>query len=143
MVALLVGVILTAAAVPITKSASNTLQLRSVGTSLTSGILNTRYRAIMNSHVLTFTLTTPANTYVVTDVTTGVAATAIPIPGQSVTINGGVGTYTFTFCPNGMVYGAGGVCPGNTAPPALTATTNGKQLNLTVSGVGNVTTTSN
>jgi prepilin-type N-terminal cleavage/methylation domain-containing protein len=143
MVSMAVGVIVTAAAVPLITRAMTMIRLNSVSSSLTAAISATRYQAIMNSQIYTLVLTTPANTYVVTNLGSGKAFRAVPIPSQGVTINGGVNaTYTFTFCPNGMVYGAGGACPGP-ATPALTLLNQSKQVNISVSGVGNVTTTHN
>ena len=102
----------------------------------------TRYRAIMNSQIYTLAVSTPANTYVVTNLPTGVADLVVPLPSTLIAINGGGNaTYTFTFCPNGTVYGAGGVCPGANVPPALAFTFKGRQVNINVSSAGNVTTT--
>ncbi|HEX9014082.1 MAG TPA: hypothetical protein VF813_11215 [Anaerolineaceae bacterium] len=108
---------------------------------ITGAIGNTRYRAIMKSQALTLALTTPANSYVVTDLTTGVADAAVPLPGGVAINGGGAAIITLTFCPNGTVWG-GGACPtGSSAPPALQITAQGRQINLSVSSVGNVTTT--
>ncbi len=143
MMSTIVGVIVTAAAVPVVTSTMRMMRLNSATNSLTAAISATRYQAIMNSQIYTLALTAPANTYVVSNLGAGTASRAVPIPSQNVAINGGNGaTYTFTFCPNGMVYGAGGACPGP-ASPALTLSYQSKQVNITVSGVGNVTTTHN
>ena len=140
----LVGGILAAISIPVYQTAMANMQMNSMVSAISGVISQTRYAAIMNSQVYTLVLTTPANTYVVTNVGTGVANTAVPLPSTSIAINGGTSaTYTFTLCPNGTVSGAGGVCPpvSNPVPPALSATNNGRQVNINVSSVGNVTTT--
>lgn len=138
-----IGTILTLISIPIFSSAMTTMRLNSMANNVTAAVGKTRYRSLMNSQIYTLTLNTPANTYVVTNVATGVVDPAVPLPSTAVAINGGgKATYTFTFCPNGTVYGAGGVCPGANATPALTLTYLSRQTNITVSSVGNVTTAS-
>ena len=104
----------------------------------------------MKNQIYTLVITAPGNTYVVTNVSTSTAGAATPLAnGQTVKINGGTGaTYTYTFCPNGTVYGAtSGLCPGSsasfsaTATPGLQITYGSRQVNIAVSTVGNVTTT--
>lgn len=144
LIVVLVGTILTAISVPVIRSAMTDAKISSTVSAISGALSQTRYAAIMNSNVYTLVVTAPANTYTVTNVTTGVANTAVPLPSTVVAINGGAGaTYTFTMCPNGTVSGAGGVCPPTTnpVPPALSATYNGRQVNINVSTVGNVTTT--
>ena len=137
-----IGTILTLVSIPVINTTMAGMRLSSTVNSLTGALSAARYRAIMNSQVFTLALAEPANTYVVTNVGTGQADAAVPLPSKAVAINGGgTATYTFTFCPNGIVYGSGGVCPGNNTPPALTATSLGRQINISVSSVGNVTTT--
>lgn len=139
LIAIIVGTILTAMAIPVMNSANSSMRLNSTVSAITAAISQTHYRSIMNSQVYTFVLATPNNTYVVTNVTTNAADASVPLPNQPVVLNGGANaTYTFTFCPNGTVYGAGGTCPANNSPPALTATYGGKQTNLNISTVGNV-----
>jgi hypothetical protein len=75
---------------------------------------------------------------VVTNVSTGVSDNAIPLTPHAVVLNGG-SNVTYLFCPNGTVWGAGASCPGTGTPPLLTAAYAGRQMNLSVSGVGNVT----
>ncbi|HVJ05365.1 MAG TPA: hypothetical protein VM578_06820 [Candidatus Saccharimonadales bacterium] len=127
-------------AVPVVNSAMATMRMNSMVSSIAAGISQTRQRAIMDSQAYTFVLTTPDNIYVTTD------KPGNPVPlNRAFAINGGANaTYTFTLCPNGTVYGAGG-CPSNNtppalnnAPPALTVTYQGKQTNINVSSVGNV-----
>jgi prepilin-type N-terminal cleavage/methylation domain-containing protein len=140
LIVLLVGTVLTAIAIPVMSSAMAIMRLNSTVSAITAAISQTHYRAIMNSQLYTLVLTTPNNTYVVTNVTTNTADAPMPLPNQAIALNGGASaTYTFTLCPNGTVYGAGGTCPGNNLPPALTATYQGRQTNINVSSVGNVT----
>lgn len=136
-----VGATITAIAIPVLGSALQRMHLSSMAASLSSAVLKTRYSAIKNSQVYTMTITTPANTYVVTNVSTGVASPNIGLPPE-VALNGGVAnTYTYTFCPNGVVYGVGGVCPGLTLPGLMKATVQNAEVDISISSVGNVTTT--
>ena len=143
LIVVLIGSLLTAISVPLYKSAMISMQLNSTVSAISGAISQTRYAAIMNGHVYTLVLTTPANTYVVSDVTESTANGAVPLPSTAILINGGTSaTYTYTLCPNGTAYGAGGTCiANNTVPPALSATNNGRQININVSGVGSVTST--
>jgi len=144
MIVVLVGTVLTAISIPLYKSAMTNMQMNSVVSAISGAISQTRYASIMNSHVYTLVFTVPANTYVVTDVTASTTNATVPLPSTAILINGGTAaTYTFTLCPNGAVSGAGGVCPPttNTTPPALSVTNSGRQENINVSTVGNVTTT--
>jgi prepilin-type N-terminal cleavage/methylation domain-containing protein len=139
-----VGMILTAVAIPVIGTTMNNMRMNSVVNAISSAVSKTRYESIMVSQPYTLVLTAPANTYVVTNTSTAFASPVTPLPSQLVQINGGAAaTYTFTFCPNGTVYGAGAVCnpPAGAAPPAISVTSQGRQINVTVSGVGNVTTT--
>jgi len=139
---LTVGTILTAMAIPAMTSALAGMRLNSTVGSITAAISQTRSRAIMNSQPYTLVLTVPSDTYVVTNVTTSTADSAVSLPNSTVSINGGTaGTYTYTLCPNGTIYGAGGTCPGANLPPALTAAYRGKLTDINVSSVGNVTAT--
>lgn len=143
MVVLILGV-LVAITLPFYNGSRSDSQMNSTVSALTAVMTQTRYAAIMNSQVYTVALTAPANTYVVTNVTTTTAQSAVPLPYTTVLVNTGTAaTYTFTFCPNGMAYGAGGVCP-NTAvtPPVLTLSNLTRKVQINVSSVGNVTPTS-
>lgn len=144
MIVLVVGAVLTALAVPALNTAMTNMRMNSMAAGISSIISKTRYGAIMNNQIYTLDVHAPANTYVVTNQNTGVAANAVPLPSSVIAINGGTqGTYEFTLCPNGMVYGVGASCAsvGNTAPPALSIAYAGRQINISVSSVGNVTTT--
>jgi prepilin-type N-terminal cleavage/methylation domain-containing protein len=141
LVVLLILSVLTAIAIPLLNGAMASMRMTSTVSAITAGISETRHRAIMNSQMYTFVLTTPNNIYTVTNVATNTADQPVPLPSQAVAINGGANAaYTFTLCPNGTVYGAGG-CPSNNGPSALTATYQGRQTNINVSSVGNVTAT--
>jgi hypothetical protein len=125
-------------------TAMNNMHVNSMVDAISGAIAKARYQSIMTSQEYTVVFTVPTNTYVVTNVGTGVATTATPLPSKSVLLNGGTaGTTTFTFCPNGTVYGAGAGCtpPAGAVPPALSVSSQGRQINVAVSGVGNVTTT--
>jgi prepilin-type N-terminal cleavage/methylation domain-containing protein len=139
-VTLLVAGILAAFAIPVVDASMTTMRLNSAVSAMSSAISNTRYRAIKDSQIYTLVLTTPANTFVVTNTGTSTSDPQAPLPYPVIAFNGGgSATYTFTLCPNGTVYGAGGACPGNTAPPALAATFQNREVDLTVSSAGNVT----
>lgn len=117
------------------------MRLNSAVSAMSSAITQTRYQSIMTSQSYSLVINSVGNTYVITNLSTGVAGSAIPFTPSAVAVNGGAGTSTFLFCPNGTVWGAGATCPGAGAPPAITAVFEGRQINLNVSSVGNVTTT--
>ena len=144
LIVVLVGTLLTAISVPLYHTAMMNVQMNSMVSAITGAVSQTRYAAIMNAQVYTLAITAPANTYVVSNVTASTSNAAIPLPSTAIAINSGTSaTYTFTLCPNGAVYGAGGTCPTSpvTVPPSISVSNNGSQINITVSGVGNVTTT--
>ncbi|HYM07657.1 MAG TPA: prepilin-type N-terminal cleavage/methylation domain-containing protein [Terriglobales bacterium] len=144
LIVVLVSGILAAMAIPRFQSAMQGMQLNSTVSAISGAISQARYAAIANAQVYTLAITAPANTYVVSNVTAGTSNAAVPLPSTAILINNGTAaTYTYTLCPNGTVYGAGGTCPTSplTAPPALAATNNGRQVNINVSSVGNVATT--
>jgi prepilin-type N-terminal cleavage/methylation domain-containing protein len=140
LIAMVVGVILTAMSVPVLSSTMSRMKMNSATSSISSAITKSRYRSIRNSDIFTLAITAPQNTFVLTDATTNVADAAVPLP-KDVAINGGKSAvYTYTLCPNGTVYGAGGACINNVnPPPALVLTYSTRQTNITVSTVGNVT----
>jgi Tfp pilus assembly protein FimT len=144
----LVGTVLTAVSIPMFYNALNSMRLSNMVSNLSGTISGTRYQAIMKNQVYTLVITVPANTYVVTNVTTSTAGAATPLAnGQTIKLNGGTAaTYTYYLCPNGTVYGASGGCPGQTgfasvAPTTLSVSYGSRQVNIAVSTVGNVTTT--
>lgn len=142
LIAMAVAAILAAMSVPIVNSTMSRMRMNSAVSAISSSISKARYQAIRNSDIYTLAISVPQNTYVVTDVSTNVASTAVPLP-NTVSINGGqAAVFTYTLCPNGTVYGAGATCTNNVnAPPALAVTYSQLQTNINVSTVGNVTTT--
>lgn len=142
LVAMFVATILTAIAVPVYNNAMTNSRMNSMVSALTGAISSTRYQALMKSQTYTLAITAPGNTYVVKNVTTNTSAAAVPLPSTIILVNGGSGTSTFTLCPNGVVYGAGGSCAsGSPAPPALSVSYKSRQINISISSVGNVSTT--
>ena len=142
LIVLAVGTILSAIAIPMFNRAMINMRMNSTVSGITGAISKTRYRAIYNSQVYTLAITAPANTYVVKNVNTNTGDPSVPLPSQAIVLNGGVNaTYTFTLCPNGTVYGAGGACPGNSTAPVLAVAYQGRQINVNVSSAGNATTT--
>lgn len=137
-----IGVTLTALAIPFFTQSITNMRINSAVSGFTAAIASSRFQAIRDSDPYTLVLTAGTNKYVLTNVTTGAAAPAVPLPSY-LSINGGSGTSTYTLCPNGIIYGAGGTCspPPATAPPALSFAYLNRQINLSVSGTGNVTTT--
>jgi prepilin-type N-terminal cleavage/methylation domain-containing protein len=141
LVAVFVIVITTAIAVPIYNATLRNWQMNSMAGAITGAISSTRYQALSKSQIYTLAITAPANTYVVTNVSTNTAGTAVPLPSNQILVNGGTGTSTFTLCPNGVVYGAGGTCvTGNPAPPTISISYNNRTIAVNVSSVGNVST---
>ena len=138
---MLVGTVLTAMTLPLWSSAQSYMRLNSAVSTMSSALTQTRFQSIMTSQPYSVTINSPANTYVVTNLTTTVATNAIPITPHAVAINGGAaGTYTYVFCPNGTVWAGGAACPGAGIPAVLTSAYQGRQVNLNISSVGNVTT---
>jgi type II secretory pathway pseudopilin PulG len=142
--------VVTGMAIPILGTSMSRSKVTAAATGINGAFMQARYLAIRNSQTYTLSITTPQNTYVIVNAVTGIPTvtlpntnTASPIPLPSlVQINGGAAAvYGFTFCPNGMVYGAGGVCPNGNLPPALSLTYQKRQTNMSFSTVGNVTTT--
>jgi len=142
-VVLAIGMLLTAMSIPVMKSALSRMKLNSAVSQISGAYTQTRFSAIRTSQIYTLAITAPANTYVVTNLGPPVVANrAVNLPSVVAINGGGAGVYTFTFCPNGIVYGAGGICVGNAnLPPALILTYQTRQTNLNFSQVGNVTTT--
>lgn len=142
LITMAVAAVLTALSVPVLKSTMSRMRMNSAVSSISTAIGNARYSAIRNSDIYTLDFKTPQNTYVITDVSKNQVGAAVPL-ATMVAINGGnSATFTYTLCPNGIVYGAGGTCTGNAnAPPALVLTYTGLQTNIAVSAVGNVNAT--
>ena len=142
LIAMAVAAVLVAMSVPVMNSTMSRMRMNSAATSISTAISKTRYRSIRNSDIYTLAITTPQNTYVVKDVVTNVSDSAVPLSNVIAINGGGNGVITYTFCPNGTVYGAGGTCVNNTnTPPALALTYLTRQTNISISTVGNVTAT--
>jgi Tfp pilus assembly protein FimT len=147
LIVVVVGGIITAIAIPVLNTAMNNMRMNSVVSGISAALSKTRYRAVMTNQVYTLVLTTATDTFVVTNTGTGVADAKAPLPSTLVVLTGATaGTFTYTFCPNGMVYGAAAVCTitnnvANNAAPTITATYQGRQMTVNVSSVGNVTNT--
>ena len=136
-----VGIVLTVIAIPALSTAMMNARINSAVSDFTAALSSARYQAIRDSNEYTLVLTAPANTYVLTNTVTTKSAFPNPVPLSSyVVINGGSGSFTYTLCPNGMVYGTGG-CPSATAAPALSFVYQTRQINLAISETGNVSTT--
>jgi type II secretory pathway pseudopilin PulG len=135
-----VGVVLTALAIPVISNTLVNMRMNSSVSQFTAALSSSRFQAIKASQPYTLVITAPANTYVLTNTVTGYAAPAVPFPSY-IDINGGGGTFTYTLCPNGTVYGAGGACPGTNQPPSLSFQYQNRQIDIAVSEVGNVSTT--
>lgn len=140
LVGLMIATLVTACALPVYTTAMANMRMNSMITALTRAVSNARYQSVMNSQIYTLTITAPANSYVVKNISTGVSVASVPLPTTMIAINGGTSsTYTYTLCPNGTVYGAGGGCPNGNAPPGLALTYHSNETDLSISGVGNVT----
>jgi prepilin-type N-terminal cleavage/methylation domain-containing protein len=140
LIAVLIGSVLTAMAIPVWVQQMAQMRLASAVSSISSAMTQTRYKAIMTSQAYTLTINSPADTYVISPVG-GTVGSTIPFTPSAVSINGGSsGTYTYLFCPNGTVWNSGTTCPGTGAPASITAAFEGRQINLNITGVGNVTT---
>ena len=110
LIAMAVAAILAAMSVPIVNSTMARMRMNSAVSAISSAISKAPYQAIRNSDVCTLAISAPQNTYVVTDVSTNVAGSAVPLP-NTVSIKGGnAAVINYTLCPNGTVYGAGGTC---------------------------------
>jgi type IV fimbrial biogenesis protein FimT len=134
-----IGLVLTALSIPVFSTAMAGMRMNSAVSGFSGALSSARYHAIKDDVVYTFVLTVPANTYVLTNTSTGTASSPLPLPSYVLINTGTAATYTYNLCPNGMVYGAGG-CPG-AAPTALSFTYQGRQVNVAISEVGNVTKT--
>lgn len=138
-----IGVVLTAVAIPVISSTWRNMRINAAVSQFSGAIVRARYRAIKDSQPYTFVLTTPANTYVEKNTVTLTADAAVPLSSYVAITGTGGSPFTYTLCPNGIIYGAGGTCSPSpaTTPPSLTFTYQGRQITVAVSRVGNVTTT--
>lgn len=137
------AMVMAALAIPALNRAMTNERINAAVNQFSGAISSARFHAIQDSQTYTLVLTAPANTYVVTN--TGASpptvGPTVPLPSY-VSISGGTGSpYTYTLCPNGLVYGTGGCSLNPNQPPALSFTYQGRQINVAISDVGNVTTT--
>jgi hypothetical protein len=136
--------IMTAIAIPVMTAAMNNMRMASVTNAITAAISKTRFRSIMNDQSYTLIIQASNNTFTVTNLNTGVADNIVPLPSTLVVLSGGTGgTFTYTFCPNGMVYGSGAACQiasdsANNPAPDITIAYQGRQININVSNAGTV-----
>jgi hypothetical protein len=138
MVTLAIGLVLTAISIPVFSTAMAGMRINSAVSGFSGALSTARYHAIRDDVSYTLVLTVPANTYVLTS-SAGPTTGPLPLPSYVLINTGTAATYTYTLCPNGMVYGAGG-CPG-AAPTTLSFTYQGREINVAISEVGNVTKT--
>jgi len=144
LVALLIGSVLTAMAIPATRSALASYQLDAALDSVTGAIQGTRYQAIMHGYPYQVDIDPTANTFQVTSEPGGAASfspigSAIPISGSPVTISAGTSGgspahATLQFKANGAVL----VASGQTPPLSFTISYNGTTKTITVSNYGSI-----
>ena len=143
---LVIAMIMTAIAIPVMTNAMNNMRMTSMTNAISATISKTRFRAIMNAQQYSLVISYPANTYLVTNVNTGIADKTEPLPSTLVVLSGGTGgTFTYTLCPNGMVYGTGAACQipsdsTNNPAPDITIAYQGRQIYINVSNAGTITT---
>lgn len=140
---LVIAMIMTAISVPVITNAMTNMRMTSMTNAITAAISKTRFRSIMNDQDYTLVITAgTTNTYVVTNLNTGAVDNAVQLPSTLVTLSGGTGgTFTYTFCPNGMVYGTGATCQItsdeiNNPAPDITTSYQGRQIYINVSNAG-------
>ncbi|MGD0907259.1 MAG: prepilin-type N-terminal cleavage/methylation domain-containing protein [Candidatus Acidiferrales bacterium] len=144
LVALLIGSLLTAMAIPATQSALASYQLDAAVNSVTGAIQGTRYQAIMHGYLYQVDIDPTANTFQVSSEPGGAASftpigSAIPVSGSPVTIsagtsNGSPSHATLQFKANGAVL----VASGQTPPLSFTISYKGTTKTLTVSNYGSI-----
>jgi len=140
-----VGMVMTAVAIPTTRSLMASYQLAAAAQTTAGVIQSTRYQAIMNGYPYRVDFNSTANQYTVSSqVPPATSFSAVssnnPISTSSITL--GVGTPNsssaghaiFQFNPNGTV----SVTSGQAMPLALTIAYNGTTKHLTVSNYGSI-----
>ena len=140
LVVLAIGIILTAATVPVLGSAMSRMRLNSAVASISTAISKTRYRSIRNSDIYTLAMTAPQNTYVVTDVSANVVDRVEPLPSLVDQRRSGRGLHLYLLSQRHRVRRWGTCVNDANLPPALSATYQNRQTDISVSTVGNVTT---
>ena len=134
--AMVVGIVLTAIAVPMVQSTVRAYRFRSAVTDAVWAIRATRYQAIMKGYPYAVAFNSQTNTYQVKNQPIGAAAmvnvgNSIPLAGSKVTLSQDV---TLQFRPNGIVLATQGQM-------GFSMTYQGKTKTITVSRYGNVTVT--
>ena len=89
LVVLVIGTILTVMTVPILGTVMSSMRVNSMANAISAAVGKTRYRALTSSQAYTLALKVPANTYIVTNVSTATADGPVPLPSTSVVVNGG------------------------------------------------------
>lgn len=130
---MVVGLILTAVAVPILQSAVNTYRLRAAVSSITAAVQSARYQAIFQGYPFRVAFSSANNNYQVSSQPAGApgfAALGGAIPFGSSQVNLAADA-AIQFNPSGSVQVIGGANP-------LTITYKGQTKTITVSTNGNV-----
>jgi type II secretory pathway pseudopilin PulG len=140
-----VGMILTAAAIPVTRSAIATYKLDAAADSASGAIQATRFQAIMHGYPYEVDFDSTANTIQISNevppaTTYSAVGGTVPISTSAVTV--GVGTpnsnsaghLILQLKPNGSI----AVASGQGTPAVLTISYNGTTKNLTVSNYGSI-----
>ncbi len=145
LVALLIGSLLTAMAIPATQSALASYQLDAAIDSVTGIIQGSRYQAIMHGYPYQVDIDPVANTFQLSSEPGGANAytavgSAVPISGSAITINAGTTNSntpqhaTLQFKANGSVI----VASGQTPPLSFTISYKGTTKTITVSNYGSI-----
>jgi len=145
-----ISLVLAGIAIPGFMNALKSYNQSATVSAVTGAIESTRFLAIMRGYPyqMVFTASTlsfevyneipPATTFSVVVPAQGSAIT--PLPNAGGVAMHGAATFTYTFCPNGTVFGAATACPGSAMPPSMQISNSVKSNTITVSGVGNVST---
>jgi prepilin-type N-terminal cleavage/methylation domain-containing protein len=131
--ALLIGSILAAMAVPQIRSVVGTYRLLGAVDSATWAVQSTRYQALMAGYPYQVVFTKSTSKYQIQDLPTGATSyanvgSAVPLSGSVVSLNQDT---TLRFLPNGSVSAPTGTL-------TFTVTYNGSTKSITVSTYGNV-----
>jgi type II secretory pathway pseudopilin PulG len=133
-IAMLIGLILAAMAVPQFRSVVSMYRLDGAVDSATWAVQSTRYQALMAGYPYQVVFTKATSTYQIQNLPTGAAiyanvGTAVPISGSTIALNQDT---TFRFFPNGSVFAPTG------ALNNFSITYQGSTKTITVSTYGNV-----
>jgi len=131
--ALLIGLILSAMAVPRVQSTLMWYRLQGAVASATWAVQSTRYQALMAGYPYQVVFTKSNNNYQIQNLPAGAASyanvgTAVPLSGSTISLNQDT---TLRFSPNGSVSAPTGAL-------TFTLTYNGSTKTITVSTYGNV-----